>query len=175
MLARMRGINTVVTVALLLVVGIAAAFLLFSGYLGFLKPSTTLFATAQKISNTYINSGTSNYQVAVVGIKITNKSDKQLTIDKIIASIIYADGSTGTAVITYDPTNGWSVSSAPTGLTVTVNGQATINPGGSTSIMLTLKQDISQGPQIRQVSFQIEAKDPAGNTVTVNTPAVSLT
>ena len=170
----MRGISGVVVAALLVAVSIVAVLAFYLGIMPMLSPSTALMVHAQKLSVNYITQSGTEYQVATFDVRVANKASKQLTIKTIRIQVIYSNGDTGLAEVTYDQTNGWTATNTPAGMEVSVQGSGVLNPNQAQDLLVTIKQDTTSG-QIRQVVFQIVAADPAGNTYTATSEAITVT
>lgn len=173
-----RGISDTITLAILVLVGIALAVSFYFYGRSFFGGGGFVSANAQLMSTDYLNTPSGTVQVAQLRLAIKNTGSKLLTIDKITVNYVKPDGSTGTAEFTYDTANGRWVLSTDSGNTLDTtksigDGGNSVGSKGSQEITLTLVT--LPGQTIRSASLTVTLKDPAGNTYTKSTASVQFT
>ena len=172
---RVRGISNAVGAILLIVVTVAVIAGIWYSLGGFTKGTDVVQVQAMKVQNKYVNAGSTTYQVAVVTLQITPKTDKYLVIDKIVISVTASNGATDTIEATYS-NNAWSgAGTALSTLTVSGTGPNSVTGGQTVQITFTFKVDVGTDPQISSVVFQVVMVDPSGKQYTFTTNEVSLT
>jgi len=160
-----RGIEGVVTIALLIIIAIALVVGVYLFTQRFFSGGNWAQVNAYQIQNKF----TSTQQIAIVGVRIVSRSNSPLNITRIVARVTPAAGGAPVAITL---TTVGSQLAAGT-ITAIADGQLTIAPGQTVELAITFVAPLSNS--IGSVSFTITLADPSGNTQTFTTNEVSLT
>jgi len=167
-----RGVEPVVAAAILIVVAIALGVAIYFIAQRFTAVGNWAQVQAYQIQNKF----TARSQVAIVGIRITPKSNSPLYIREIVARVTPATGGAPQLIsLSSSPSLSFPTGVAGQGpaTSMMIDGVATITPGQTVELAVTFTASVDN--PIGSVAFTIVLADPSGNTQSFTTNEVSLT